>query len=174
MDNLNITHEHSNKLIRKFCKTKIDAAIKLANLKKEDIILDFGCGAGILKKTLPCYNIIGYDITPEQSDINDYTKLSPNKIFVLDVFEHLTQNQIKETIKNFKKMNKNFTLITAIPTENSISTILRKLTGKPARAIDHITRLKDIKKILNKELKLIKTKSIFTMSHVCLYKNKEF
>ena len=51
-DNLNATYLNKNFLVRIFSRTKINLAIKLANLKEEDLILDFGCGAGWLKNKL--------------------------------------------------------------------------------------------------------------------------
>src|SRR3989344_5986539 len=81
-DELTAGHQNKKLLVRKYFKKKVDTAINLANLSKEDEILDFGCGAGTLKNRLRTegYKVTGYDITPEHSDIEDYTKLSPNKI----------------------------------------------------------------------------------------------
>lgn len=172
MDDLNTTYKHKNPLVRKFFNIKLNKAIKFADLKQDDLILDFGCGSGSLKQRLCNYNVIGYDITPEHTDIDDYTKLKPTKIFVLDVFEHMSINEIKETIRNFKEMNSSFRLITIIPTENKFSIILRRLIGKPDRAEGHITKLKEIKDILDSELRLIKSKKIFTLSYVALYENE--
>ena len=39
-----------------------------------------------MKKILLKYKIIGYDLNPRQTEIEDYTKLRPDKIFVIDVF----------------------------------------------------------------------------------------
>ena len=62
MDNIDATYNHKNFLVRYFFNRKTNLAIKLANLKKNDIILDFGCGSGQLKTKLKNYNIICYDI----------------------------------------------------------------------------------------------------------------
>ncbi len=169
MDNIKATHENKNFLVRKYFEIKLNTAVKFAELEKDDFILDFGCGSRQLKKKLFENSVVGYDITPEYTDVTDYTQLKPNKIFVLDVFEHMTPEEITKTIKNFKEMSDNFKLITAIPTENRISRILRRIIGKPERADGHITSLREIKNILDNELKLVKSKKLFTLSHIAVY-----
>jgi len=145
----------------------------MADLKKDDLILDFGCGKGWLKNKLKegGYNVIGYDITPEHTDIKDYTKIKPNKIFLTDVFEHLSKEEIEKIIANFKRMNPDFEIITSIPTENLVSRKARKILGKRERAMDHITPLKDILEILNRNLKLVKKINFLTVSYIAKFKN---
>lgn len=172
VDELNATYLNKNPLIRLFFRTKVNIAIKIADLRKTDKILDFGCGAGWLKNELKSkeYSVIGYDKTPEQTDIKDYTKVKPDKIFALDVFEHIPISEIKKIIKNFKKMNQNFELIISIPTENFISRKIRKILGKSEKVKDHITSLKEILKILNSELQLTKKFNFLTVSYIAKFR----
>ena len=164
---------HSNPLPRWFFRIKVSIAIRMASLSKENIILDFGCGAGWLKNKLRKrgFNVIGYDIVEEQSDIKDYTKIKPDKIFAMDVFEHISKDEVKEIIDNFKKMNKEFELITAIPTENWVSKKCRKILGKSEKVKGHITPLKEILKILKSELKLVKKINFLSVSWIGKFKN---
>jgi SAM-dependent methyltransferase len=173
MDELNATYLNKNPIIRGYSRLKVNIAIKLADLKKEDVILDFGCGAGWLKNKLrkKGFNAVGYDTTPEHTEVSDYTKINPAKIFALDVFEHIPKNEIIEIIKNFKKMNPKFELVTSIPTENLLSRKSRKLLGKSERVKEHITPLKDILEILNKELKLIKKIDFLGISYIAKFEN---
>ncbi len=171
-DELNATYFNKNPLVRVFFKAKTNLAIRMLNLKKKDSILDFGCGAGWLKNKLKKqgYNVVGFDVTPEHTDIKDYKKVKANKIFALDVFEHISKDKIKEIIKNFKK-NPVFDLVVAIPTENLISRKIRRLCGKKEKVPDHITSLKEIKEILKKEkLCLVKKINYFTISHLFLFR----
>jgi len=164
-------HENKNLLVRLFYKWKFGIAIRYANLKKEDLILDFGCGDNWLKKTIKSHNVIGYDIDPKLTEIKDYTKLKPTKIFVLDVFEHIEKNEIRKIIKNFKEINPHIVLITIIPTETWLWKKSRKLMGLSEIVSDHITPLKEILKILNEELYLVKKINFFGMSHIAKWKN---
>lgn len=172
-DELNATYMNKNPLVKIFSRIKINIAIRMANLKKSDRILDFGCGAGWLKNKLKerGYSVIGYDITSEQTDIGDYTKVKPSKIFVLDVFEHIPKENIQIIIKNFKKMNPKFELITIIPTENWISRKARKLLGKSERVQNHITPIKEILDVLNSEFKLIKKINFLSVSYIAKFKS---
>jgi len=174
VDNLDSTYLNKNPLLRLFFKKKVDIAVKMAHLNKEELILDFGCGGGWLKNKLKRngYNIIGYDITPMQSDIKDYRSVKPDKIFALDVFEHIPKEQIEKIIVNFKLMNPNFKLIITIPTENLISRKVRKLLGKEERVKGHITNIKEILYILNRELILIKRFNFLTVTKIFVFKNK--
>lgn len=173
INRLEAAYTNKNPLVRIFSKMKVNIAIKLADLKKSELILDFGCGSGWLKNLLrdKGYNVVGYDIIEEQSDVKDYKKLKPDKIFVLDVIEHIPKEEILEIIKNFKKMNPNFELITAIPTENWLSRKARRLLGKTERVESHITSLKEILKILNSELRLRKKVNFLGVSWIGRFKN---
>lgn len=173
VDKLDATYLNKNIFVRIFSRTKINLAIKLAKLKKEDLILDFGCGAGWLKNKLKAKesSVIGYDITPEHSDVKNYTTIKPTKIFAMDVWEHISKEEIKKIIKNFKNMNPQFELITSIPTENFISRKVRKILGKSERVQDHITPIKEILKILKSELKLIKKINFLSVSWIGKFKN---
>ena len=169
-DDLSATYLNKNPIVRIFSRSKVKIALKIAELKKTDLILDFGCGEGWLKNNLKKqgYNVIGYDLTPQHSDIKDYRKIKPDKIFAMDVFEHIPKEEIRNIIQNFKKMNSNFELITSIPTENIISRKARKLLGKSERVKDHITPMKDILQILKREEKLkpIKKVNFLSVSYI--------
>ncbi len=164
--------ENKNPLVRLFYKLKYKIAIKYANLRWDDLILDFGCGTNWLKKKmLPGYDVIGYDIDPKLTEIKDYTKLKPDKIFVIDVLEHVEKEEIRKIIKNFKKMNPNFILIAIIPTETWLWRKARKILGLSETVEDHITKLSEILQILNEELTQIKKINFLTMSYITKFES---
>ena len=167
---LSNTYDSGSFIAKIYFRWKVMTAIKLAGLKKDDVILDYGCGDGWLEHKLKNYNIIGYDLNPDKSFIDDYRKVNPDKIFVLDVFEHVPVKVIKEIISNFKKMGK-FELIVSQPTENWLSQTVRRLIGKKAVPDEHITRYEEIVKILKKEFKLVKKVNFFTVCHLFLFEN---
>ena len=163
------TYNDKNFLTRIYFRTKIWSAIKIAKLKKEDIILDFGCGAGWLEKKLKDYQIYGYDNNPEKTFIKDYKKIKPTKIFVLDVYEHIPTEEIKKILDNFKKLNDKFEMIVSLPTENWVSRKIRKLVGKAGVPKEHITKYYNIIKILKDNFKLKKKINFFTISHILVF-----
>ena len=63
------TYESKNLIARTYFRWKVNVAVRLAKLKKTDVILDFGCGGGWLERKLKNYNIKGYDINPEKTFI---------------------------------------------------------------------------------------------------------
>ncbi len=167
------TYENKNLLTRTYFKKKIDASIKIAQLKKEDVILDFGCGAGWLEKKLKGFNIIGYDLNPEKTFIEDYRKLKPTKIFCLDVFEHIPPKEIRQILNNFMKMSNNFQLIVSIPTGNFISRKVRKLVGKTEVPKEHITSYEEILNILRENFEIKKKINFFTVTEIFLFEPKK-
>jgi hypothetical protein len=166
------TVRHKNPVVRIYFRWKFNKIIRFAKLKKDELILDFGCGDKWLKNLLQGYNVIGYDQNPKQTDIEDYTTIKPDKIFVIDVFEHIPLEEIKKIIKNFKTMNPNFELITSIPTENWVSRKIRVLVGKKERAPDHITSLQEIWPILKSEMKLAEKINFFTIAWIARFEKK--
>lgn len=163
---------NKNFIVRTYFLWKFNFIKKFSKLNKKELILDFGCGDGWLKKTLIGYNIIGYDLNPKQTEIDDYRTIHPDKIFLIDVFEHINLEEIEKILENFKKMNPSVEIITSIPTENWIARKIRKLTGKPERAIDHITSLKEIWPLLNKKMDLIKKRNFLTIAWIAKFKMK--
>jgi len=171
-DSLKAGHNNRKFLIRKYFEKKINIAIGLANLNKEDKILDFGCGAGALKHKLRSegYTVTGYDITPDYSDIKDYTAYKPTKIFAMDVFEHMFIEDINLVIKNYKKMSPKFDIVVSIPIEGKIYKTIRKLAGKLSLDPGHITSFKEIKSLLDREFKYIKSKNLINLSYIGVWR----
>jgi SAM-dependent methyltransferase len=125
--------------------------IKFGNLKKEKgIILDYGCGVGRLKKKLGKNNIIGYDIIPELSEIDDFTKIKPVKIILSGVLEHMRLNEIEGLLCQFMVMNPTAELLVYLPTENFISKIAMILNGMKNAHDDHISKYTNINKMIEK------------------------
>jgi 2-polyprenyl-3-methyl-5-hydroxy-6-metoxy-1,4-benzoquinol methylase len=130
-------------------------------------ILDFGCGLGTLKKSNPDWDIINYDIIPEYSEVQDYRDLKVHNIICCHVLEHLTKEQIIETLNNFYRMSFK-RLIIAQPMENMLSEIAA-LTSKKDVHLGHITYYKDINKLCESRFKLIKRFKVFMMTEVSVY-----
>jgi len=136
--------------------------IDFGNLRRETgLILDYGCGVGHLKKTLPDRNIVGYDIVPELSEIKDYRSLRPVKIVLSGVLEHLYLHEIESLLGEFKRMNPRAELIIFLPTENFISKIAMFLAGQKNAHDDHVSKYEPINKLIEKYYFCQKRKYIF-------------
>lgn len=130
----------------------LETIIKFGNLRKESgLIFDFGCGHGHLKDKLKGLNVIGYDIIPELSDIEDYRKLVPGQIVLCGVLEHLYLREIKVLLEEFRGMNPRAVLLVCLPTENWISKIAMRLAGQKNAHDDHVSRYKEINEIIEKK-----------------------
>ncbi|MBU4141833.1 class I SAM-dependent methyltransferase [Patescibacteria group bacterium] len=140
----------------------LETLIEFGNLKEEKgVILDYGCGVGHLKKKLPNSNVIGYDILPELTDVADYKVLTPEKIVLSGVLEHLQLEEIENLLKNFIKMNPRAMLLVFLPTENLASRATMRLAGQSNAHDDHISKYKDINALIEKYYYPEKRKYIF-------------
>ena len=165
------TYESKNWLVRTYFRYKINQAIRLAQLKKTDVILDFGCGGGWLEQVLQKCKIYGYDTNPQKTFIKDYRTVRPDKIFALDVFEHIPKSELQKIIESFKKLNNQFEIIVSIPTENFISRKVRKLVGKEEIPKEHVTKYNDILDLLKKNFTFKRKSNIFTVTHTFVFEH---
>lgn len=125
--------------------------IHFGDLENErGLILDYGCGQGHLKKILKGKNIVGYDIIPELSDVNDYKKLLPQKIVLSGVLEHLRLSDIEKLILDFLAMNSEAELLVFLPTENFVSKIAMVLSSQRNAHDDHVSKYKEINSLVER------------------------
>jgi len=155
-------YNHPIPFVRFYFRRIISVAIDmLGNISKDSLILDFGCGRQYLKKASGL-KIIGYDIVPQFTDIDDYRNIKPDIIFCNHVLEHLDIQELKETLDSFKKIVPKF-IITGVPTENLLSKLCA-LIGRPHGYFEHKTKMKAIHNELSKRFALLERKNIFTLT----------
>lgn len=144
--------------------------IKFGDLKKaKGLILDWGCGLGHLKRKLK-NNVIGYDIIPELSDIQDYRNLKPAQIVLNNVLEHLYPQEIRKILTEFQQMNPRVVLLVCLPMENWVSKIMMRLANCKNAHDDHVSQYKEINKIIEEKYSLVKRRYIFfRMTQVSKY-----
>ena len=97
-----------------------DAVAKIAELYKAESILDYGCGKGTFKKSLPSLNIKEYDpcipgkdSIPEPADI----------VMCNDVLEHIEPELLESVIKDLSRVTKKlgFFVIDLFPASKFLS-----------------------------------------------------
>lgn len=115
IQNFKEDYESPIPVVRFYFRKVMSALIEmLGDVQQEVLILDFGCGKQYFKKVSCFKNVIGYDIVPGFSEISDYRALRPDIILCNHALEHLSIDELKETLENFKRMNPKF-IITGIP-----------------------------------------------------------
>ncbi len=149
----------------------LETLIKFGDLRNEPgLILDFGCGCGYLKRKLKNNNVVGYDIIPELSDIQDYCSLKPAQIVLNNVLEHLYSEEIKNLLVEFQQMNPQAILLVCLPTENWISKIMMRLANFKNAHDDHVSRYQKINKIIEEKYRLTRRRYLFfRMAQVTKY-----
>jgi len=162
--------------IKKYFDSVIRKSIQYGRLNEEEgVILDYGCGYKHLSRILnnPDANIIGYDIIPNLSDIEDFRSLSPSKIVCNHVLEHLTVGQIDALIRDFISMNSGAELIVSLPTENIISKIGARLSGKRHFHYEHRSSYKQVNEVIERYYDVKKREYIWlSMTQISLYQLK--
>lgn len=166
MDRNTVTVDYRQDYYRGFAKIYfsriLETLIKFGGLRKEKgLILDFGCGFGYLKKKLRNKNVIGYDIIPELSEVNNYQELIPKQIVLNNVLEHLYPEEIKNLLTEFKRMNPRAVLLVCLPTENLVSKIMMRLANFKNAHDDHVSSYKEINKIIEEKYCLEKKRYLF-------------
>jgi len=149
----------------------LDTIISFGELKEEKgLILDFGCGYGNLKKRLGKKNIVGYDIIPELTEIDDYKSLKPEKIVLSGVLEHLYLNEIDKLLDDFYMMNPKAVLLSYLPTENTVSKIAMNLANMKNAHDDHVSKYIEINRLVEKRFIPEKRRYVlFKMAQVTKY-----
>lgn len=158
-----------NPLVKFYFRSIITKVVKfIEKCPDRKLILDFGCGQQFLKKNYR-YNIIGYDIVPEYTDIKNYTNLKPDIIVCNHSLEHLNKNDLIHTLDNFLKI-KPKNLIIALPTENMFSKIGVCLL-RPGAHKNHKTKAFHIEAELFKRFELVEKRNLLTLTVVSRWRN---
>src|SRR3990167_821361 len=168
-ERVNYTEDYYTGLGGVYFRKVLSTIIRMGNLEDAPglkLILDFGCGVGHLKRALPFAKVIGYDILPENTDIEDYRYLKPDVIVCNAVLEHLSEAQIRHTLGEFVRMNPNAMLLVALPTENLISKIGMVLTTHMTAHDDHELKLRAVNRVLSEFGSCLERKRVFTMMEV--------
>ncbi|MAG52809.1 MAG: hypothetical protein CMH62_02505 [Nanoarchaeota archaeon] len=159
-------YESKNWFIRHYSNKYLKKSVELLDAKEGDVILDFGCGEQHLKNVIRKGKIIGYDIDPNLSDVDDYKKVKANKIFACQSLEHLKHDELIEAIEHFKSMNPEKVII-ATSTDNIISEIGIKLIRSVSDSHDtHYSDYKTIHKLMGRYFNLIRKRNIYTLNIV--------
>ncbi len=170
-DTIDYTNDYYTGVSKIYFDKILQTIIDFGDLQNEEgIILDYGCGVGHFKKKLGKANVIGYDIVPELSDVDDYKSVDARKIVLASVLEHLYLDDIESLLQDFLSMGSVRELLVSLPTENFVSKIAMHLAGQANAHDDHVSTYKEINKLIERYFTLKERKFIFfRMSQVSRY-----
>lgn len=119
-------------LAKFYFKYLLKQLIKVGDLERAGItILDFGCGKGELKRTLPNANVIGYDIIAALSDVRDWRDIDFDVLVANEVFYSFTEDQLVALLTELKQKNSNLELVVGISRQSVLNNIGKFLLGRP-------------------------------------------
>lgn len=117
-------------IVGRYLNSYLEKSIEMAEPKEGQTILDFGCEKQKLKEYIPNgVNYIGYDIIRERSDISTIYDCKPDIVIANHVLEHLDKAQLKQFIKDMKKL-KVKKIIVSLPLSNILGVMLSILVGR--------------------------------------------
>ena len=106
--------------------------IKVGKLKRPGItVLDFGCGNGELKHILAGASVIGYDIIPSLSDVEDWRAVDFDVLVANEVFYGFSDYELEELLQELKKKNINLDLVVGISRQGVLNNIGKYLLSRP-------------------------------------------
>lgn len=146
--------------------------IEIGNFKNREIkILDFGCGINKLKTLLP-NKVVGYDIQPELTEIDDWKKAKFDVIVANAVFYLMTEKELKDFLGELYKHNPTLELIFVTSKRNIINKVLKSFASEQDAWADIKLQREDELKILMERMTMIKKINVYFMAEVYLMKFK--
>ncbi len=130
-------------------------SVKMAKLKGNETVLDVGCGTQKLKQYLPeTCKYLGYDIVPEWTCTKTIDGIKADTIFCIDLFEHLTEEELKTILRKLKATNAK-TLVMAFPSNNWLNSFMEFVFNMDLEhAFSHLLNGKQVCKIISTEMGL--------------------
>ena len=147
--------------------------IKIGDLHKtESKILDFGCGIGELKRILGRENIIGYDVVPELSDVEDWRLVSFDILVANEVFYSFSEEDLDGLVAELKKVNPNLLLIVGISRQGWLNNIGKLLLGRSdAHSATKLSPRKEVE-VLMRKCAIVKSKNVMNLANIYLMRFK--
>lgn len=141
--------------------------INVGKLRRPDItILDFGCGSGELKHLLAGVNVIGYDIIPSLSDVEDWRAVDFNVLVSNEVFYSFSENELEELLQELVKKCVNLELVIGTSRQGILNNIGKYLLGSPgAHSATKIGPKKELE-ILERHCKINRKKNVMNLANV--------
>lgn len=143
---------NSSSIIRRYThKLRLKKSLKVLNLKKSDKVLDYGAGDGyfatLLKKRhlkeISCYEPVNEQFEQMKFVLSDFSDIdlikninsikdqSFNKVFCLEVLEHLPEERLTKSLKEiYDLLNANGEALLTVPRESGFNGFVKNSIKK--------------------------------------------
>ena len=144
--------------------------IKVGELNKPNIaVLDFGCGKGELKRLLNLGNVVGYDIIPRLSDVQDWRDVDFDVLVANEVFYSLEGHELERLLDELKRKNSNLKLVVGISRQGILNNIGKILLGRSdAHSATKIGPKKELQ-ILQNYCDVRRRKNVFFLADILVF-----
>ena len=105
--------------------------VRVGKLDRPNItILDFGCGAGKLKAMLGP-KVVGYDIVPSLSDVDDWRMIDFDVLVGNEVFYSFSERDLDELLIALRAKNRHLELVVGVSRQGVLNNVGKFLLGRP-------------------------------------------
>lgn len=145
--------------------------VKVGRLERPGItILDFGCGRGELRRLLVGAKVVGYDIVPELSDVEDWRMVDFDVLVSNEVFYSFSEADLEQLLVELKEKNDSLELVVGISRQGLLNNIGKYLLGRPdAHSATRLTPKNEIR-IFEKYCEVVAQSTFMTLVDVYLWR----
>ncbi|WP_198288658.1 MULTISPECIES: class I SAM-dependent methyltransferase [unclassified Pandoraea] len=140
--------------------------VGVGQLNRPDIkILDFGCGVGQLKQMLGP-RVIGYDIVPELSDVDDWRSVNFDVLVANEVFYSFSESDLDNLLKELRSKNRDLELVVGISRQGALNNIGKFLLGRPdAHSATRVGPKKELE-VFERHCTIVRRKNVWNLANV--------
>jgi len=161
-------------ITRLYFEAIIKSIIKIASLDTRGcIVLDFGCGHGMLKRTVKGSKVVNFDIVPELSDISDWRQQQFDVVVANEVFYSFSQKQLEALLKELFIKNSELEIVVGISRQGILNNIGKLLLGHSDAHDGTLLKPDEELMVIRKYVDIVKKNSVFFLADVYLCKFKK-
>jgi dTDP-4-amino-4,6-dideoxygalactose transaminase len=128
-------------------------------------ILDFGCGNGELKRLLGG-RVIGFDIIPALSDVEDWRPAKFDVLVANQVFYSFNEKELEDLLIELRSRNPRLRLVVGVSRQGMLNNIGKYILGRPdAHSRTKISPRKE-REILERYCDIVQSKNVLNLTNV--------